>query len=146
MSDVWRDPVKHSDFWCHPDSPIRVTVKWDEGWRFWPEQRRWRWVAKVWTREHASIYTDAEFFRLEEWEAGFNTTSPVVALHLFTSCRFATKDEAVEWGKAASDRLCGMRRDAEAQRDLRHAETVMVMACDEGVVKSWEKQPEPSRF
>lgn len=141
----WLDPVKHRDWWEPVDSPVRVTVVWDERWHLRRSLKDRRWVARVWTLENASASIHVDFFELFEGEPGFNTTSPVKALHLFTSCRFADKDEAEEWGKAACERLCDMRRTAAEQRGLREKETILVWRCDEGMVSAWERDPERSR-
>lgn len=145
MTHPWLDPVKHRDWWEPVDSPVRVTVVFDEAWRLLPGKRDRRWVATVWSLEDAVLGHPTEFFELEEWEPGWNTTSNVQCLYLFASCRFAEKAEAAEWAEAACLRLCAMRRSAEAHRDLRATETVMVWSCDNGVVKRWEQKPEASR-
>lgn len=146
VSDPWRDPVRWRDWWCDPGSPVRVTVRFDEAWHLLPGQRDRRWVATVWSREDNRLGHPTEFFELESWEPGFNSTSPVRCLYLFASYRFAEKGDAVAWGIAACERLCEYRQKAQAAKndDL---ETVLVWSCeDRKVVEEWARPVERSRF
>lgn len=146
MTRPWLDPVKHRDWWQPVDSPVRVTVTFDEAWRLLPGKRDRRWVATVWTLEDSMLGHPCELFELEAGERGFDATERRLEwLYLFTSCRHAEKDEAAEWAEVVCQRLCASRRSAEAHRDLRATETVMVWSCDNGVVKRWEQKPERSR-